>query len=111
MTDRRYAEGLSEDTLKDGPSGTRPEDRPELDLRRRPSHPPKWENPKSSKNKGIKGKGKADINVTERSNYNYRRPRAPGSNNFNKLMDGPCLYHLKLNHLAKDCHLLRWNTQ
>lgn len=30
MTDRRYAEGLSEDTLKDGPSGTRPEDRPEV---------------------------------------------------------------------------------
>lgn len=62
--------------------------------------------PKSSKNNGVKRKGEETVNIVKRGNYNNHQPRPPKADDFNRIMDDPCLYHLRSNHLAKDDYLL-----
>lgn len=50
----------------------------------------------------MKRKGEEDVNIAELNSFNNRRPGAPRANDFSNLMDIPCIYHPRSNHLANN---------
>src|SRR6266540_429653 len=63
----------------------------------------KKENPKSSKPKDRKRKGGDLVAAAKRS----RPPRAPRTDDFEKVMESSCPFHPKGKHSAKDCLALK----
>src|SRR5207244_2233812 len=68
-----------------------------------PSQNEKKDIPESSKPKDRKCKGDDLVAVTERS----RPPRAPRTDDFEKVMESLCPFHPKGKHAAKDCFTLK----
>jgi hypothetical protein len=78
-------------------------------IKRRPSYQPRRES-NSSRSRPPKCKSDDKVNTIGRSNA-QRKFRQPKKDDFDRMMDGPCLYHPELKHSAKQCWLLKQYAQ